>query len=236
MGFPFSTALPIAALLLSFILPAAANTEKVIFTAPEPVNIPPEKPTLRELNLRVLNHDDNNIRTNLSRVFPTEPGNAATGVATWLLLDSLTPGQRYELRQPTAFELDVYELDTVWSTPELLQSLAAYSDSVQSTAGIEADEATTMNLAEQKSSVLLLQVRAAADYFTDHGALMTDPPPVLGDLILDPYLYNVLPQSLIPTIGYIIVVSLVAYFGARTIASKLQSIAITTESTTKKES
>lgn len=63
---------------------------------------------------------------------------------------------------------------------------------------------------------------------------MKDPPPVLVDLILDPFIYNIVPRSLIPTAGFIVAVSLVAIFAARYIASKLQSIAITSDSTEKK--
>jgi hypothetical protein len=54
---------------------------------------------------------------------------------------------------------------------------------------------------------------------------MKDPPPVLVDLILDPYLYNVLPQSLVPTVGYLVVVGVVSWFVAKWVASSLTAIA-----------
>lgn len=54
---------------------------------------------------------------------------------------------------------------------------------------------------------------------------MKDPPPVLVDLILDPYLYNVLPQSLVPTVGYIVVISIVSWFVARWVSSSLVYVA-----------
>jgi hypothetical protein len=138
------------------------------------------------------------------------------------------------MKQPTAFALDVYELDMVWSTPELIQSLEEYASWRQAASGAD-QEHFPRERGERQSSVLLLQVRASADYFTDDAELMKTPPPVLADLILDPYFYNVLPQSLIPTIGYLVVVGLIAWFGARSIASKLQSIAITADSATKKQ-
>lgn len=54
---------------------------------------------------------------------------------------------------------------------------------------------------------------------------MKDPPPVLVDLILDPYLYNVLPQSLVPTVCYIVIVSIVSWFVARWVSNSLVSVA-----------
>lgn len=234
-----SSLLPIVALILTTVRPAAANTEKAIFIAPDTVNIPLRQPSLDNLNLHVLTPSTWSIRANLTRVFPTESGDDSSGAVTWLLLDELTPGQRYEFRvcwaaiQPTDFLMDVYELDTVWDTPELIQSLAEYASSRQPNSE-DGQEPFPEGQEERKSSVLLLQVRAFADYFTDNAALMKDPPPVLVDLILDPYLYNAVPRSLLPTIGYLVLVGLVAWFVARSVASKLQSIAVTAETSTKK--
>jgi hypothetical protein len=61
------------------------------------------------------------------------------------------------------------------------------------------------------SSSLFLLLEAAADYFTFNQTLMETVPPVYADVILDPYLLNVLPQSLVPTIAYILVVAIVAW-------------------------
>ncbi|KPM35241.1 hypothetical protein AK830_g11341 [Neonectria ditissima] len=241
---PTSLLLPILALLFATILPVAANTEKAVFTAPDTVNIPLMKPSLDDLNLHTLTPDTWSIRANLTRIFPVEPGNAATGAATWLLLDRLVPGQRYEFRvcwaaiQPTSFSLSVHELAAVWDTPELIQSLAEYSSARQrSSEGGEEQQLHDhqSDQGERQSSVLLLQIRASADYFTDDVALMKNPPPVLADLILDPYLYNVVPRSLVPTVAYLTIVGFIAWLVARPIASKLQSIAITTETATKKQ-
>ncbi|KAH7155326.1 hypothetical protein B0J13DRAFT_618782 [Dactylonectria estremocensis] len=238
LGFP--SLLPIVALLFSTVQSVVANTEKAIFVAPDPVNIPLSRPSLDDLNLHVLTPMAWSIRANLTRTFPAEAGDASTGAVTWLLLDHLTTSQRYEIRvcwtaiQPTAFTLEVYELDTVWDSPELIQSLAEYANSRLPTRSNGGQVPSPDGQKERKSSALLLQVRASADYFTDHAVLMQEPPPVLADLILDPYVYNTVPRSLLPTIGYLVLVSLVAWFVARTIASKLQSIAITAETSTKK--
>lgn len=78
---------------------------------------------------------------------------------------------------------------------------------------------------ERKSSVLLLRIIAAADYFIDSSELMRKPPPVLVDLILDPYLYNVVPQSLLPTAVYIVILAVVTWFVAQWIATSLLAYA-----------
>ena len=84
--------------ILSLLSLVSANTEKVIFTAPAPVPIPLAKPTLSDLNLHVLSPDAWSVRTNLSRVFPADAQSPGSGKATWVLLDRLNAGQRYELR------------------------------------------------------------------------------------------------------------------------------------------
>ncbi|KAF4449169.1 hypothetical protein F53441_7565 [Fusarium austroafricanum] len=228
-------------LLLVVLSPVIANVEKTIFTAPALFPIPQQKPSLADLRLPVLTPDASDIRTNISRVFPPEKKDYASGAAIWVLLSNLNPGQRYEFRvcwaaiQPTGFVLDVYELDTVWQTPELIQSLAGYAFSRQDK-GTELHEDLPQNgERERGASLLLLQIKASADYFTDNTALMNDPPPVLVDLILDPYLCNIVPRSLISTAGYIVLIGAAAWFVSRSIASKLQAIAVTTDGTGKKK-
>lgn len=58
---------------------------------------------------------------------------------------------------------------------------------------------------------MFLQILSTADYFTTNSTLMKNPPPVDVDIILDPFLLNVLPRSLLPTVIYIVVVAIVAY-------------------------
>ncbi|KAL7803388.1 hypothetical protein V8C44DRAFT_344251 [Trichoderma aethiopicum] len=225
--------LPILALLSPI---TTANTEKVIFTAPPPIS-------LETISSSALNNNNNNlpvlgpstslsIRTNLTRVFPpsttTNDDEQQRGYPSWLVLQDLVPGQRYELRvcwsalEPTDFSLDIYPLNTILSTPHLLQSLSQH--------------ATSLSLSNQQpqhhhhpssdeTSILLLRVLAAADYFSHHQSLMKDPPPVLVDLILDPYVYNVLPQSLVPTVCYLVVVGVASWFVARWAAGALAAIA-----------
>jgi hypothetical protein len=90
--------------ILSLLSPAHANTEKVIFTAPEPITLSNIPPALEGQNIPVLGPFTRwSIRTNLTRVFPlpqeeAEQEEERQGYPSWLLLDNLTPGQRYELR------------------------------------------------------------------------------------------------------------------------------------------
>lgn len=137
-------------------------------------------------------------------------------------------------QEPTLFALDSYELDTVWDTPELIQSLAEYAASRQ--AANESDDKSPSNESgARKASVLLVHIRAAADYFVDDVKLMKNPPPVLVDLVLDPFVLNLANQSLIPTVGYLIIVGVVTWFAARWIASRLQSVAGSSEDQTLKQ-
>jgi len=54
-------------------------------------------------------------------------------------------------------------------------------------------------------------------------------PPVFVDIILDPYLLNVLPQSLVPTGVYLIVVAVSSWYLAKFIARWLYMVAKTDE-------
>lgn len=213
----------------------AANTEKTIFLGPEPVNIPAQSTSLAALNIDTLTHDKYSIRTHLETIFPKE--DLPRGTETWLILDNLTEGQRYEVRvcwlatvscspppphslilihthttrdahhiqqQPTAFHLTTYPLDTVFDTPSLITSLYNYSMSRQIPSSQPPQPATAP---EHHSSILFLRVSAAADFFTTDATLMTHPEPVLVDIILDPFVGNVLPRTLVPTVVYIAAVA-----------------------------
>ena len=61
-------------------------------------------------------------------------------------------------------------------------------------------------------SVLFLRIQAAASYYTTNRALMERPEPVDVDIILDPFLLNILPQSLVPVAIYITAVAVGAWF------------------------
>ncbi|KAK9783945.1 hypothetical protein SCAR479_00504 [Seiridium cardinale] len=227
-------------LMAGIIATALANTEKAIFLGPKPVNIPPTHPNLEDLRIDSLRPGHWAIRTHVEAQFPS--ATAKFGKATWLVLDELTDGQRYELRvcwaatQPTAFRINTYELETVFGTPELILELSEYSYSRQSgedesSQGFGASKQRSKS--DREASVLLLQVLAAADYFTTNNTLMNDVPPVFVDIILDPYVFNVLPRSLVPTVGYIVAVAVLSWFLARRISVGIRRLAKTPEQTKK---
>ncbi len=113
------------------------------------------------------------------------------------------------LQQPTAFSVDTFPLSTVQDSPDLLASLQAYSASSQSEALGPKDDGSSSH--PEEASVLLLRILAAADYFTTDAALMSEVPPVDVDIILDPFLFNVIQRSLVHKALYIVVVAVVAF-------------------------
>ncbi|KAF2197935.1 hypothetical protein GQ43DRAFT_434723 [Delitschia confertaspora ATCC 74209] len=193
-----------------------ANVEKVVFLAPSPVIIPNAPSSLEDLRLDILSPTQKPIlSTELSVEFPTAP--TPHGVESWYLLQSLKEGRRYEVRicwpatQPTDFWLDTYTISQVFDTPHLLSSLASYSEireelGLESTGYIRGPSPSTPN------SLLFLRIQAAASFYTTNQTLMDDPPPVDVDIILDPFLLNIIPRSLAPTALYIAVVAVGAWF------------------------
>lgn len=97
----------------------------------------------------------------------------------------------------------------------MIQPLADYSykriasDESDCASKSSQEHATTANT---DVSVLFLQIEAAADYFTLNKTLMQHPPPVVVDIILDPFILNVLPRSLLPTGAYLLVVAVASWF------------------------
>lgn len=235
-------------IVFGIVATALANTEKAIFLGPKTVNIPSTHPSLEDLRIPTLTPSNWALRTHLEAQFPTDA--AKFGKSTWLVLDKLTEGQRYEARlcwaatvrvfgicaqfytlidkqQPTSFQLNTYELDSVFSTSELITDLSQYSWSRQS---IDDDNISSPPQAipavDREASILLLQILAAADYYTTNQTLMTKVPPVYVDIILDPFVFNVLPRSLVPTVGYIVVVALFSWFLARYVSAWIRQLAL----------
>jgi hypothetical protein len=56
---------------------------------------------------------------------------------------------------------------------------------------------------------------------------MENVPPVMADIILDPFLWNVFPRSLVPTAVYTIVIAVVAYFVGGFLARALSDVVTT---------
>jgi hypothetical protein len=111
----------------------------------------------------------------------------------------------------------------VWDTPELITSLAEHAASRE--VGQVSQPAEAASQPDLASSVLFLRVLAAADYYTNDHTVMETPAPVHVDIILDAFLLNVLPMSLLPTVGYLLALLPVAWFIASRISAWTESLA-----------
>lgn len=137
------------------------------------------------------------------------------------LAPELTPGNA--LQQPTALDIDAFAPDVVLASPALSKSLASFAD-----AASQNDEPLVPLVPlEPPTSFLLLRIIAAADYVAANRSLMLPDrvPPVLVDLILDPFLFNVLPRSLAPTVAVVLVVAALSAALSRRIVRRLRSVA-----------
>jgi hypothetical protein len=116
-------------------------------------------------------------------------------------------------------------------TPELIQSLSEYSYSLSRNiisassreSKLHDTESSQQTQHKYQRSLLLLRILATAEYFTDDQNLMQNALPVSVDIIMDSYVLNIVPRSLLPTIGYICVVSVLFWPLARWISSRAQS-------------
>ncbi|KAF5866124.1 hypothetical protein ETB97_000658 [Aspergillus alliaceus] len=215
-------------LTLSF---ATANVEKTIFIAPQPLTIPTADPTLDDLGLERLSWSSPILRTRINATFPT---NESPGTDSWYFLENLNPGQRYEVRvcwlatQPTAFTLTTHTLLQTIEDPTLLSSISLYSqahlDSPQANAAPR-KSSSFHDQAPTSDSVLFLRITAAADYFSLNKTLMENVPPVAADVILDPFIWNIFPQSLVPTACYICIVGCLAVVIAWWVLGELERVA-----------
>ena len=113
-------------------------------------------------------------------------------------------------QQPTDLWLETFPLTQVFDTPELISSLAGYSDRARTSPLQKLGYTADGSAAAQ--SVLFLRVQAAASYYSTNKTLMEFPPPVDVDIILDPFILNILPRSLGPTAIYISVVAVAAWY------------------------
>ncbi|KAI0861374.1 hypothetical protein F4860DRAFT_169196 [Xylaria cubensis] len=206
-----------------------ANTEKTIFLGPPPVDIDSTYPALDHLQVLSLNPRHFAVRTHLEVESPNNE--SRHGKVSWFVLHNLTEDQRYEVRvcwaatQPTAFRLETYELETVFKEPELTAELSAYAYTLQSNENSHVAIPWQTLEPGMQGSVLLLRIVAAADFYTTNHTLMRNAPPILVDIILDPFILNILPRSLLPTVIYIIAVAPVSWFVGRWISSWVRQLA-----------
>ena len=212
-----------------------ANVEKTIFIAPPALSLPDDS-SIDNLYLISLSHNFSSVRTKVNATFPDDEH--PKGTETWMLLEGLQPRSRYEVRicwlatQPTAFSLYTHNFDIALGTPELISSLTEFAYARQ--AELSQDDLEKMlgrrvrpsgKAGSASSSLLLLQIFAAADYFSLNQTLMENVPPVVADVILDRYLLNIFPQSLVPTAIYITSLAVISWFVAGYIRRLLVSVA-----------
>ena len=131
------------------------------------------------------------------------------GTASWLLLDGLEEDRRYEARvcwlatQPTSFSLQTLEPVEVLESETLFSSLKSYANS---------SERHFLSVPPALDShSLFLRISAKADYHSSSANLVSQPPPVHTEIILDPFVFNLLPRSLIPHSISIVSLSLLAW-------------------------
>jgi hypothetical protein len=113
-------------------------------------------------------------------------------------------------------------LNEVFDNPELITSLSTYAYARQAeiddlerqklVARRGAQSSSSAISMELRASVLFLRIFSAADYFTLDKKLMDNVPPVLVDIILDSYILNIFPRSLVPTAGYVLLVAVMSWF------------------------
>ncbi|PNS19993.1 hypothetical protein CAC42_7960 [Sphaceloma murrayae] len=207
----------VGVLVLQIAAIVSANTEKVIFLGPQSVQLPQDGPSFATLGLNRLSPKFANYRSALPVTFPNS--SHPRGLQSWYLLHDLSPGARYEVRicwaatQPTNWILEVFNVTETMEIPELIQGLALYTE--QRTASITSDDQGVSNdQFKSPQSLLFLRVHGAADYFSLDEGLMQRPESVKVDLILDSFLLNILPRSLLPTAIYVCAIAIFGLFAS----------------------
>ncbi|KAL6241962.1 hypothetical protein RBB50_011207 [Rhinocladiella similis] len=198
--------------LLAYSQIVHSNVEKVIFKSfsAEPY---PADASFDNLLLVPLSEEHPTVRTELDVSFPNS--SAPDGQVHWFFLEGLRPHQRYEVRicwaatQPTAFSLSTFHVDAVFSDSDLLPSVSEYAygrHEKLSTGDIDSLQRRKAAV-RPDTTLLFLRVFAAADYYSLNDTLMTTAPPVAVDIILDRYIWNVFPESLVPTALYLVLIA-----------------------------
>ncbi|KAI0392523.1 hypothetical protein F5Y17DRAFT_355068 [Xylariaceae sp. FL0594] len=201
---------------------ALGNTEKVIFLGPPPVDPAFAYPSADYTHLPALDPGNNLIRVYLEAEPPVRISKG--GKPSWFILRNLTESQRYEVRicwaatQPTTFKLEVHELETLARVPELLSELSEYALSLHR----DVPDGTVSSqgmMGGEKQPIMFLRILTVADFYTQNRTLMSNAPPALVDIIMDPFILNVLPQSLVPTVAYISAVATASWFAGNLVSS-----------------
>ncbi|RMD43286.1 hypothetical protein DV735_g1823, partial [Chaetothyriales sp. CBS 134920] len=128
-------------------------------------------------------------------------------------------------------------MEDAFASPDLLSALTTYSNARHQAATADELDQIRSRRSQRLSrantlpaTFLFLQVFAKADYYALNSTMMAIVPPVQADLILDPYLLNVLPATLLSTVGFILAIAVVGWLGSGwVIKSLLRPLASGTE-------
>lgn len=101
----------------------------------------------------------------------------------------------------------------MFNDDELITQLGSYSEERQANP-CEPQDGLHGDGHGGPTSMLFLSIDAAADYHSSNKRLMTAPPDVKVDILLDPYMLGLFPRSLLPTAVYIVGVAVFAYYAS----------------------
>jgi len=123
-------------------------------------------------------------------------------------------------------KLETFELQTVHDDPDLFISLSrtGHQQGI-SLADPNSSANTTTTTTSSSSSRLLLRIVATADYYTDRQDLMESASPTYTEIILDPWVYGLVPATIVPIAAYVLAVAALAYPLARAICRAIESLA-----------
>lgn len=120
------------------------------------------------------------------------------------------------LKQPTSFTLSTHTLEEITSDKASLAAISRFSNARLSSLPepqrkpAQAHTSNRKDQSDRDTTILFLRIDAVADYFSLEESLMQAVPPVVVDIILDPFLGNVFPRSLVSTACWGLVVAVVA--------------------------
>ncbi|KAF8468289.1 hypothetical protein BDZ91DRAFT_722380 [Kalaharituber pfeilii] len=163
---------------------ALANVEKLIFIPTSTDFTPLSDGPHVKLDLR-LSPASPRLWTSLNTSFPEFANTRIGGFETWVALEGLNPGQRYELRICWA----------AISSSDFTLRLHAPADAALSLS--KPAVSLSRALMSTKGLTGYVQILSRADYYTLDESRSQHPDSVHVELVLDSYIFNILPKSLL---------------------------------------
>jgi len=112
--------------------------------------------------------------------------------------------------------MNIRDYASLLADSEALKEITSYAKMAKKTCTNTSDPFAS------ESSSLFLSISAAADYFASNEALMQNPLDVVAEIFLDPYLMNIIPQSLVPVGAFGLFILALAISGSNYVYSFLQ--------------